>query len=513
MAEATLLAPVILQPADHRAPSRRFARSAAADGAFMSTSECLEWLAERRAAYGFHVERIPFAELDGWTFSPPGGNLVHRSGRFYSIEGLRVGRHPGAVPEWTQPIIVQPEIGILGILVKEFDGVLHCLMQAKMEPGNSNVVQLSPTVQATRSNYLRVHQGRPTPYLEYFLAPPRGRVLADSLQSEQGGWFLRKRNRNIVVEVTDDVEVLDDYCWLTIGQVQQLLCIDDVVNMDARTVLSCVPFAPSPTDDGPHHDGPHHDGAGLAAASAAGLGDGPGTGPGGDPGGYGAAVRRSMDPHAGGLHTMTEVLSWLTANKAGCELVQQRIPLGAVTGWRRGEDEIAHDSGEFFRIVAVAVRAASREVSRWSQPLLAPAAPALLALLTRRIAGVLHVLVQARAAAGALDIIEIAPTVHCMPHSWRDVDPVRRPRYLDHVLAADPLRWRYDTWLSEEGGRFLHARNRYLILEVGDEIPLEEPTSFCWLTVHQLMQLVRAGNCVNVEARTLLAGLHAWISR
>jgi len=344
---------------------------------------------------------------------------------------------------------------------------------------------------------LRVHQGRPTPYLEYFLAPPRGRVLADSLQSEQGGWFLRKRNRNIVVEVTEDVEVLDDYCWLTIGQIQQLLCIDDVVNMDARTVLSCVPFAPSATDDGPRYDGPRCDFAG----------------PGADPAGYGAAMRRSMDPHAGGLHTMTEVLSWLTANKAECELVQQPIPLGEITGWRRGVDEITHDSGEFFRIVAVAVRAASREVSSWSQPLLAPAAPALLALLTRRIAGVLHVLVQARAAAGALDIIEIAPTVHCMPHSWRDVDPALRPRYLDYVLASDPLRWRYDTWLSEEGGRFLHARNRYQILEVGDEIPLDEPTSFCWLTVHQLMQLVRAGNCVNVEARTLLAGLHAWISR
>jgi oxidase EvaA len=487
MAETTLLAPGVLRPADNGAAGRRLARSARSDGRFMSTSECLEWLAERRAAYSFHVERIPFAELDGWTFSPPAGNLVHRSGRFYSVEGLHVRGHPGAVPEWTQPIIVQLEIGILGILVKEFDGVLHCLMQAKMEPGNSNVVQLSPTVQATRSNYLRVHQGRPTPYLEYFLAPPRGRVLADSLQSEQGGWFLRKRNRNIVVEVDEDVEVLDDYCWLTVGQIQQLLCIDDVVNMDARTVLSCLPFEPTAGDD---------DGTGFVERD-----------------GYGAALRRSMDPYAGVLHTMTDALSWLTANKADCELVQHRIPLNEVTGWRRTGDEITHLSGEFFRIVAVAVRAASREVSSWSQPLLSPVAPGLLAMLTRRIAGVLHLLVQARAAAGALDIIEIAPTVHCMPHSWRDADPVRVPRYLDLAIDPDPLRWRYNAWLSEEGGRFLHARNRYLVLEVDDEVPLEVPANYCWLTVHQLMQLVRAGNCVNVEARTLLAGLHTWIGR
>src|SRR4051794_8763718 len=168
----------------------RFTRSAASDGAFMSTSDILEWLAERRDHGKFIVERIPFDDLDGWSFDWRTGNLAHQSGRFFSAEGLEVRGHPGPVPNWTQPIIIQPEIGILGILTKEFDGVLHCLMQAKMEPGNSNVIQLSPTVQATRSNYTRVHAGNETPYLEYFRAPRKGRVLVDSLQSEQGGWFM-----------------------------------------------------------------------------------------------------------------------------------------------------------------------------------------------------------------------------------------------------------------------------------------------------------------------------------
>jgi oxidase EvaA len=317
------------------------------------------------------------------------------------------------------------------------------------------------------------------------------------LQSEQGGWFLRKRNRNIIVEVDDDVEVLEDYCWLTVGQIQQLLCLDNVVNMDARTVLSCIPFAPA---------------AGHAGATGADR-DGADCDGGDGSEGYGAALRRSMDPRAGGLHTMTEAISWLTANKAGCEMVQHRIPLNEVTGWRRTGDEIAHVDGEFFRIVAVSVRAASREVTSWTQPLLAPVAPSLLVFLTRRVHGVLHVLVQARAAAGALDIVEIAPTVHCMPNSWRDADPSRRPRYLDYATNADPGRRRYDAWLSEEGGRFLHAKNRYLVLEVDDDFPAEEPDNYCWLTVHQLMLLLRASNSVNVEARTLLAGLHTWIGR
>ncbi|WP_347359799.1 NDP-hexose 2,3-dehydratase family protein [Streptomyces sp. 150FB] len=152
----------------------------------MSTEQCLDWLAEQRAGSAFSVDQVPFAQLDGWGFDPGTGNLGHHSGRFFTIEGLRVHLEPAHVEQWTQPIIVQREIGILGILVKEFDGVLHCLMQAKMEPGNSNLVQLSPTVQATRSNYSGVHKGRAIPYLDYFRAPRRSTVLADSLQSEQG---------------------------------------------------------------------------------------------------------------------------------------------------------------------------------------------------------------------------------------------------------------------------------------------------------------------------------------
>ncbi|MFH4268324.1 NDP-hexose 2,3-dehydratase family protein, partial [Acinetobacter baumannii] len=82
----------------------------------------------------------------------------------------------------------------------------------KVEPGNCNGLQLSPTVQATRSNYTRVHQGRAVPYLEYFVDARKHRVIADVRQSEQGSWFFQKRNRNMIVDVGDaDVEVLEDF--------------------------------------------------------------------------------------------------------------------------------------------------------------------------------------------------------------------------------------------------------------------------------------------------------------
>src|SRR5260370_9088161 len=201
---SNLSEPSALQHREDATLSERIAKSAATvHGAMLRTEDFKAWFAERGRANDFRVGRVPFGEVDGWSFEKSTGNLVHRSGRFFTIEGLHVTVDDGRHSEWYQPIIKQSEVGILGILVKEFGGVLHCLMQAKMEPGNPNLLQLSPTVQATRSNYTKVHRGADVKYLNYFIRPER--VIADVLQSEHGAWFYRKSNRNMIVETLEDV--------------------------------------------------------------------------------------------------------------------------------------------------------------------------------------------------------------------------------------------------------------------------------------------------------------------
>ncbi len=162
------------------------------------------------------VERTDLADLDGWSADPDGGVIRHRSGRFFSVEGLDVSIAGAGVPRWQQPIIRQPEVGILGILAARVDGVLRFLMQAKVEPGDRNGSQLSPTVQATKSNYNAAHGGRGVPYIDLFRDRRRHEVVVDVRQSEQGSWFLRKQNRNMVVEVGADLEVLDGFRWCSL---------------------------------------------------------------------------------------------------------------------------------------------------------------------------------------------------------------------------------------------------------------------------------------------------------
>ncbi|MGW2301889.1 NDP-hexose 2,3-dehydratase family protein [Streptomyces sp. NPDC001809] len=419
-----------------------------------------EWFGEQSRLHHYHVERVGLGGLPGWRLDERTGDLVHESGRFFAITGLRVRMETGREREWTQPVIVQPEIGLLGILVRRVDGVLHCLMQAKMEPGNINTLQMSPTVQATRSNYTGVHRGRGVPYVEYFIGDRRGTVLSDTLQSEQGWWFLHKRNRNMIVEIDEDVDVHEGFRWLPLDALGELLLHDNIVNMDSRTVLASMPYGD------PEHPAP-------------------------------------------ALHPLREVLRRLTDTRARHHLVQTRVPLAEALdeGWELTEAGIARPDGRFFEVIGVDVQAERREVGSWAQPLLAPR-PGLSGLFVRYVDGEPHLLLHARVEAGTLNVAEYAPSVQCTPDPAPGAGPGARPPLLERLLAAPARDVLYDTVHSEEGGRFHHALTRNLVVAAGEDFPEDLPPEYCWVSLHQARALIQHSNYLNVQARTLVACLN-----
>ncbi|MGW1290638.1 NDP-hexose 2,3-dehydratase family protein, partial [Streptomyces sp. NPDC002586] len=314
-------------------------------------------------------------------------------------------------------------------------------------------------------------------------ARPHG-AIADVRQSEQGTWFYRKRNRNMVVEPAGDVQVLDGFRWLTLGEIHALLGADDLINMDARTVLSCLPFA----------------GPGLGAVL-------------GRPADaeFRAALVRSCSPEAGSLHSTGEVLSWLTEARCRSDAVISRIPLREVNGWIRTQDRIAHEAGLFFNVIGVRVSAGGREVAQWTQPMIEPNGTGVIAFLVKNIDGVLHALMHARMEPGFTDTVELAPSVQCIPENHALVPPSAHPRFLDEVVSAEPGRIRFDTLLSEEGGRFYRALNRYLVVEANPEIAPDDP-DFRWVALHQLVSLLRHSHYLSVQARSLVACLYSLLN-
>lgn len=447
---------------------------------FMDTDRVPGWIQKIKEKTHVQVTPILFRELDQWVIDSNDGNIRHRSGGFFSIEGINVRTNWGDVPQWSQPIINQPEVGILGIITKKINGILYFLMQGKIEPGNINSVQLAPTLQATRSNYTRKHEGNSPEYLEYFNGEKTVTVLLDQLQSEQGARFLKKRNRNILVLVEDDVPQGENFVWLTLGQIKTLLRRDNLVNMDTRTVISGIPF---------ETDSERLQNTGGDAGQA-----------------FGERIRKSLAGSTGHLHEIEDIISWITGLKTRYDLEVNRIPLNGVKDWVTTGGEIHHKSGKFFSVLAVSVEIGNREVRKWTQPIIKPAQEGIVAFLVKEINGVIHFLVQAKVECGNLDILELAPTVQCLTGNYRLTREGSLP-FLSDVMGASSGQIRLDVKQSEEGGRFFQEENRNMVIEVGDEFETELPENYLWMTLAQLKLFLKFNNYLNIQSRSLISAI------
>lgn len=415
-----------------------FLVSAMSHGNFQTTDQILGWMKSQNEEVVSNIMQIPISELRGWSYRDD--RIRHNSGKFFSIDGIHIKTNYRNTPEWDQPIINQPEIGFLGFIVKKFNGVLHFLLQAKIEPGNLNIVQLSPTLQATRSNYTRVHGGKAPTYLEYFNGEKDVLILVDQLQSEQGARFLHKRNRNIIVEVGEDeeLEVKEGYIWASLGQIKELLRYPNVVNMDSRTVISCINFGSYSEhslrllDAVKRMNGIHSS----------------------KPDSFLYSVL-SGDNH---LNELQDIIQWITSLKFKYELDVTPIGISEMKNWIYDGDTIHHESGKYFDVMGCRVEIGNREVVSWDQPMVRSAQEGLMGFIVKKINGIYHFLVQAKLESGNFDIVEMAPTVQCLTGNYRKGKNEYTIPYLEQILNAPKDKIWYSSYQSEEGGRFSKSK-------------------------------------------------------
>ena len=464
-----------------------FLVSAMSHGNFQTTDQILSWMKSQNEEVVSNIMQIPISELRGWSYRDD--RIRHNSGKFFSIDGIHIRTNYRNTPEWDQPIINQPEIGFLGFIVKKFNGVLHFLLQAKIEPGNLNIVQLSPTLQATRSNYTRVHGGKAPTYLEYFNGEKDVLILVDQLQSEQGARFLHKRNRNIIVEVGEDeeLEVKEGYIWASLGQIKELLRYPNVVNMDSRTVISCINFGSYSEhslrllDAVKRMNGIHSS----------------------KPDSFLYSVL-SGDNH---LNELQDIIQWITSLKFKYELDVTPVGISEMKNWIYDGNTIHHESGKYFDVMGCLVEIGNREVVSWDQPMVRSAQEGLMGFIVKKINGIYHFLVQAKLESGNFDIVEMAPTVQCLTGNYRKGKNEYTIPYLEQILNAPKDKIWYSSYQSEEGGRFFQEQNLNIIVEVGEEFPIEVEENYCWLTLNQMLSFVTYNNYLNIAARSLLSAI------
>ena len=439
-----------------------------------STEEILEWIRELNKTTHVCINECSINDSSFWFYDDYNGEVLNRKRSFFSIKGMR--RFVDGEFEGEQPIIIQPEIGYLGIICRIIDGVLNFLMQAKIEPGNVNCVQLSPTIQATKSNFTRAHGGKLPTYFELFEHSERYNVIYDQIQSEQATRFFKKRNRNMIMIVDDDFEIFSNFRWMTLGQIKKLMEVDNLVNMDTRTVLSGIPFVTKNLSlDEKNNIKQYFSDKALFESIF------------------------NSDPQ----DNIPWIFQRLNNFKMFRDVKLATVPLNQLVDWKIDEYGITCKKQADFMVRYYDIEISGREVQHWSQPLFKAIGIATFGLLSRVVNGKREFLVKIKPEIGSFDKAELGPSVQWEPSHYlyndNEVEKLFRKKYENRENIM------IDVVLSEEGGRFYHEQNNNVIIETcGDELN-EVPEEYIWVSYATLNYLVQVNNCLNIQLRNLVS--------
>lgn len=426
-----------------------------------------EWIDDRNQSLSVALSPITLTECKPWYYDEKEGCIRNASGSFFKIYGA-IEKEDDKVIH-TQPIILQDEIGFLGILCKKIGDTWHYLMQAKIEPGNVNVVQISPTLQATKSNFTRAHGGKAPVFLEIFKDMKPENIIVDQIQSEQSSRFLKKRNRNVIYKVDEEIAEIDSHRWMTMSQIKEFMRHNNMVNMDTRTVLSCIPYVLMGQDeDVPFKSNEYF---------------------------YKKDWKLNRK-------TLFKLYHWINDYKMFRSNTMELSDIGRLPGWTMKDDEIVCDKGASFRVMYCDVSIEGREVTNWKQPLFAANGKALFGLFCTNNDGILEFLVKPKIEIGCFDSVEIGPTVQKEATELPDDNDVeklfrRKLESKENIIA--------DVILSEEGGRFYQEENRNVIIYIDKYEMQDLPKGYIWSDFGTLNMLTQVNNCLNIQLRNLLS--------
>ena len=125
---------------------------------------------------------------------------------------------------------------------KKINDIPHYLVNAKFEPGNYKLIQISPTLQATFSNISKAHMGNQPKYLKYFLRSKANNceIIFKQWFSEEGGRLNYKRNLGMLINnlSNERMKIEEDFKWITLVQIKQLILENAIINPHLRSLVS-----------------------------------------------------------------------------------------------------------------------------------------------------------------------------------------------------------------------------------------------------------------------------------
>ena len=415
----------------------------------MISHEIKKWLNNQRSLHKLNINIVSLNALPNWKYTKK--NIHHISNRFFKIVGLKVLSN-FYKKNWEQPIIIQNEIGILGIIKNKKTN--KYLLQAKVEPGNINKLQIAPTVQATKSNYNRVHGGQKVPYIDYFLKYKKLNIFN---QSEQGFRYLYKFNSNILIEIKKKITNKKEFRWFSKQQIKELIKEKNLINMDTISVLSS----------------------------------------------FISKIKVNNS-----INTNKTIYDWVKKNDSIYFIKTKIVDLSNLKEWSIKLKKIIHKKNRHFSIIGIDVKTNKREINNWSQPILKGKKMAFAGFVKTNINNTDHYLCRYIIKPG-LKKSSIGCTVNTS-----DISIFNKNSNLDNTEKKFIKKYFfskknkkniiYDNILSDEGGRFYKCQIRYMISLFDYKDILTIPKNYMFLSHNQIVEMIK-NKRLDIESRLLFA--------
>ena len=410
------------------------------------------WLKNRKKRQKIIIKEKNISELISWKYNPE--KIYHNSKKFFSIIGLRVISNFYKRHTWDQPIIYQNGSGILGIIRRNKNGEPEYLMRANVEPGNINKLQISPTVQATKSNYTRVHGGKKIKYLNFFLN--KTKWLVNSKQTEQGFNYLLKKNKNILLNINKNINFSENYKWIQKKHLISMIKKKNILNMDTLSVFSC-------------------------------------------------SIKKDILDLP--INSMNQINNWLTHMNRKYYIKVSKIKLSKMKNWVLTKKNIFHKSKSYFSIIGVKVSAKSREVSYWNQPLVKNSSLHFAGFLVKKINSTTHYLVKFIVEPGYKfgSVTCTVKTSNVKNYKINNnLSPKSKFVLKNFFFKKNKSLVKYDAIQSHEGGRFYQSQIRYMVVQVKDKEKIKIDKGYKWISQNQMIDLIKQGS-LDIEARLCFA--------
>ena len=212
------------------------------------------------------------------------------------------------------------------------------------------------------------------------------------------------------------------------------------------------------------------------------------------------------------INKLDYVIDWFNKKREESDMIVEEIGINDLDKWivDKNSGNITHNSGGFFEVIGVKVsNTFDREVGKkgWTQPMIGKNPGGILGILMKRINGIPHYLLQAKAEPGNIGKLQLSPTLQATTSNLLKAHGGIRPKFSEYFDNPKKAKIIYAKWQSEDGGRFHLKSNYNMIVEVDVDEEFNIPDSFIWVTLYQIKQLLKIENFVGPHIRGIISYL------